>query len=130
MPDVVVVGAGPAGSTLAYRLAHRGVDVALVEKSHLPRVKPCGGGLDGSFFDYVPEGIDVTPLVQDWATEVVVRYEGAHERTFPMPEQVALTERAQLDHFLVMQAQEMGVRVSEGAAVERVDRRPDGTYEV
>ncbi len=130
MPDVVVVGAGPAGSTLAYRLAQRGVDVSLVEKAELPRVKPCGGGLDGSFFDYIPEGIDVRPLVQDWANEVEVRYEGAYERTFPMPEQVAMTERSQLDHFLLMQAQEMGVQVRQGAGVERVDRRSDGTYEV
>lgn len=44
MYDVVVVGAGPAGSTAARYLAKEGYDVALVDKSHFPRDKPCGGG--------------------------------------------------------------------------------------
>jgi menaquinone-9 beta-reductase len=43
--DVVVVGAGPAGSTAAYYLASHGVDVALLEKSDFPREKVCGDGL-------------------------------------------------------------------------------------
>ncbi|QJQ94544.1 MULTISPECIES: NAD(P)/FAD-dependent oxidoreductase [Halomonadaceae] len=41
--DVVVIGAGVAGSVSAYRLACRGLSVLLVEKSLWPRDKPCGG---------------------------------------------------------------------------------------
>lgn len=37
--DVIVVGAGPAGSTLATHLARAGVDVLLLEKSTFPREK-------------------------------------------------------------------------------------------
>ena len=43
--DVVVVGAGPAGSTAAFHLARAGLDVALLEKSSFPREKVCGDGL-------------------------------------------------------------------------------------
>ena len=43
--DVVVVGAGPAGSATATHLARRGLDVALLEKSQFPREKVCGDGL-------------------------------------------------------------------------------------
>jgi geranylgeranyl reductase family protein len=43
--DVVVVGAGPAGSSCAYWLADAGWDVAVVEKKQFPRVKTCGDGL-------------------------------------------------------------------------------------
>lgn len=32
MPSVIIVGAGPAGATLAYLLAHRGIDVTLLER--------------------------------------------------------------------------------------------------
>lgn len=39
---VAIVGAGPAGSTLALRLARAGFSVALVEKQRFPRFKPCG----------------------------------------------------------------------------------------
>jgi geranylgeranyl reductase family protein len=43
--DVVVVGAGPAGSAAAYWLASAGLDVALLEKTTFPREKVCGDGL-------------------------------------------------------------------------------------
>jgi geranylgeranyl reductase family protein len=40
--DVIVVGAGPAGSATAFFLAKQGVDVLLVDKSEFPRDKTCG----------------------------------------------------------------------------------------
>lgn len=43
--DVIVVGAGPAGSAAAYHLARQGRDVLLLEKSEFPREKVCGDGL-------------------------------------------------------------------------------------
>jgi geranylgeranyl reductase family protein len=43
--DVIVVGAGPAGSSTAFCLAQAGLDVLLLEKSHFPREKVCGDGL-------------------------------------------------------------------------------------
>ncbi len=43
--DVVIVGAGPAGSTAAKCLAEKGISVVLVDKAEFPRDKPCGGGL-------------------------------------------------------------------------------------
>jgi len=39
--DVIVVGAGPGGSTAAARLAQAGVEVLLVDKERFPREKPC-----------------------------------------------------------------------------------------
>src|SRR5437016_5513923 len=46
--DVVVVGAGPAGSVCAYCLARRGVSVALVDRVKFPRDKACGDLLSPS----------------------------------------------------------------------------------
>jgi geranylgeranyl reductase family protein len=43
--DVIVVGAGPAGSSTAFHLAQAGLDVLLLEKSYFPREKVCGDGL-------------------------------------------------------------------------------------
>lgn len=40
--DVAVVGSGPAGSSLAIRLARAGVEVALLDARSFPRSKPCG----------------------------------------------------------------------------------------
>jgi heterodisulfide reductase subunit A-like polyferredoxin len=43
--ETVIIGAGPAGCEMAYRLASDGFDVLVVEKDHLDREKPCGGGI-------------------------------------------------------------------------------------
>jgi len=39
--DVLVVGGGPAGSSVATFLARKGVDVRVVDRAHFPRPKPC-----------------------------------------------------------------------------------------
>ena len=43
--DVIVVGAGPAGSATACYLARAGIDVLVLEKATFPREKVCGDGL-------------------------------------------------------------------------------------
>jgi flavin-dependent dehydrogenase len=40
--DVLVIGAGPAGSSLAQRLGRAGYHVALLDRKRFPREKPCG----------------------------------------------------------------------------------------
>src|SRR5215208_2337532 len=39
--DVLVVGGGPAGSSVAFALASAGIDVHIVDRAHFPRPKPC-----------------------------------------------------------------------------------------
>ncbi len=56
--EVVIVGAGPAGSTAAKFLSENGVNVLLIDKSKFPRDKPCGGGLPIRIFkrfNYIKE---------------------------------------------------------------------------
>ena len=53
MYDVIVVGAGPAGSTAAKVLAEKGLRVLLVERHKLPRYKSCSGVLIQKSMDLV-----------------------------------------------------------------------------
>ncbi len=130
MPDVVVVGAGPAGSTLAYTLAKQGVDVVVVEKKKFPRDKPCGGGVDAIFFDSLPVGMDISSVVQDEATTTVVRYQGKNQRTFLMPEPIVMTQRSELDFELLKQAELAGAKFVDGVPVTEVKRLESGAYQV
>jgi menaquinone-9 beta-reductase len=58
--DVLVVGAGPGGSSTAYHLARHGIDVTIVEKAAFPREKVCGDGLTPrSVKAIVDMGVDV-----------------------------------------------------------------------
>lgn len=45
MIDVIVIGAGPGGSSAAYWLARRGLNVRLLDKAGFPRDKTCGDGI-------------------------------------------------------------------------------------
>lgn len=51
--DIVIVGAGPAGSYLAYLLAKKGLKPVIFDHSH-PREKPCGGGISSFALEKYP----------------------------------------------------------------------------
>jgi geranylgeranyl reductase family protein len=128
--DVAVVGAGPAGSVTAYRLARAGARVMLLDKARFPRDKPCGGGLTLRAVTELPYSVD--PVVEDVVTRVTcgLRY----GRPFNRQGRTALclmTQRRRLDHFLVERAQEAGASFRDGVRVEvQSDTRVDvnGTW--
>ena len=69
--DVAIVGAGPAGSTAAYRLARSRARVLLLDKTRFPRDKPCGGGLTMRAVRQLP--FSVEPVVEDRITRMHCR---------------------------------------------------------
>jgi geranylgeranyl reductase family protein len=123
--DAVVVGAGPAGSATAIRLARAGASVLLADGARFPRDKPCGGGLTGRAVKELP--VDVTPVVEDVvrAFELRLRYRRRFERRSAVP-LVRMTQRRRLDAFLVEQAAEAGAVFRDGVTVEGVTVGPDG----
>src|SRR6266540_1420493 len=49
--DVLIVGGGPAGSTLAWKLRNHGLDVLILDKSTFPREKVCAGWITPAVTD-------------------------------------------------------------------------------
>ncbi|MDN5726480.1 MAG: geranylgeranyl reductase family protein, partial [Propionibacteriales bacterium] len=83
--DVVVVGAGPAGSAAATHLARRGLDVALVEKTTFPREKVCGDGLTPrATRSLIRLGID-TSVKNGWLHNKGLRIYGGGATPFELP---------------------------------------------
>jgi geranylgeranyl reductase family protein len=109
--DVLVIGAGPAGSSTAHWLARHGRDVLLIDQHDFPREKICGDGL-------IPDAHAALRRL-GLLDEVMARAQGVrHVRCVApsgawvdLPGTLAVLPRQQLDHLLVLGAQRAGARL-------------------
>jgi geranylgeranyl reductase family protein len=111
--DVIVVGAGPAGSTAAYRLARSGAKVLLLDRARFPRDKPCGGGLTERAVKQLPVSVD--PVVEEVVDrfELGFRYGTRFVRGGERP-LVLMTQRRRLDAHLAAEAVAAGAEFRDG----------------
>ena len=122
--DVIVVGAGPAGSTTAYYLAQAGLDVLLLEKSRFPREKVCGDGLTPRAVKaLVAMGVPISEN-DGWLRNQGLRVVGAGMRLeLPWPELTSypgyglVRTRMDFDQRLAQRAREAGAHLIEGVTV-------------
>ncbi len=122
--QVIVVGAGPGGSTAAYHLAQAGLDVAVLEKSQFPREKVCGDGLTPrAVKQLVAMGID-TSAEAGWIRNHGLRIIGGGMRLeMPWPELSSFPSyglvrpRQDFDELLARTAQKAGARLYEQTTV-------------
>jgi flavin-dependent dehydrogenase len=122
--DVIVVGAGPAGSSTAFHLARAGLDVLLLEKSSFPREKVCGDGLTPrAVKQLVSMGIGLD-AADGWLPNKGLRIIGGGVRLeLEWPELSSypgygmVRTRRGFDETLARAAQKAGARLLEGVTV-------------
>jgi menaquinone-9 beta-reductase len=122
--DVIVVGAGPAGSTTAFYLAQAGLSVLVLEKSKFPREKVCGDGLTPRAVKALV-GMGISVGEQDgWVRNKGLRVIGAGRRLeLDWPELSSypgyglVRSRHDLDESLARRAQQAGAKLLEGVTV-------------
>lgn len=121
--DVIVVGAGPAGSTTARECAACGLSVLLLEQAAFPRDKPCGGGVTLRAARLLP--FDLKPVAERSIFGIRCSLRRRRHFTCLSPQPlVYLTQRCRLDLFLVEQAIQAGALLRERAPIRRVERHP------
>jgi geranylgeranyl reductase family protein len=130
--DVIVVGAGPAGSGTAALLAYRGLRVLLLDRAAFPRDKPCAEYLSpetGRILDRLgvlaglraqAEHLVGMRIVSPNGTEFTGRFSGAAPyRGFS--DRGLAVRRTVLDHALVKMAVKKGATLRERTRVESVE---------
>jgi len=122
MEDVVIIGAGPAGSTVAGIIAKSGFDVRLMEKRKPLETKVCGGDISMALAKELSLGGDVV--------EKVVSHEVLH---FPWgvkvrPFRHVTVLRETFDKFLADRARKLGARVCYENKVIGVTRKGELMY--
>jgi geranylgeranyl reductase family protein len=123
--DVVVVGAGPAGTAAAITAVERGLTTVCVDKAQFPRDKTCGDGLTANALRLLEElGVSASDL--DAAEPVFVRETvlvspSGRRAHLPLPTDgahAAVVSRRALDAALVTVARRRGVDIRENRTVE------------
>jgi geranylgeranyl reductase family protein len=122
--DVIVVGAGPGGSTAARFCAKAGVGTLLIEKEKMPRYKACGGCLSLKTVHFL--NLDLSPVLENRIYGVKFTYRLKDPFSIALKEPVAfMVMRDRFDQFLVDKALEEGSRILEGVKVLRVEEKSD-----
>ncbi len=119
--DLLVVGAGPAGTAAALTARADGLTVLLVDKAAFPRDKTCGDGLTtGALRQLERLGVELPHLaIAAPVGEAVIVGPGGRQVSLPLPAAgyAAVAARRDLDAVLVAHARARGVEVWERATL-------------
>ena len=129
--DVLVVGAGPAGSAAAAWAARAGLDVTLVDAETFPRDKPCGDGLTPRAIAEL-DALGASQWITTRARNAGLRAAGFGQTLYlpwpggSLPNYGSAAPRLQLDDAIRKVALEAGVTPVEGLRATDVDRDERG----
>src|SRR6266853_6968686 len=131
MLDVLIVGAGPAGTVAATVLARNGARVRIVDRARFPRDKLCGDTVNPGTLALLrrlnmadrleARGLPVAGMIVTGADGVAV------ESSYPDGLQGRALVRRELDWSLLQQATAAGAEFEPWTTVRRADVEPDGS---
>jgi len=124
MHDVIISGAGPAGTMAAFDCARLGLDTLLLEKGPIPRKKCCAGGLLDRAMGTLPFELPPSVVEREIMGFSVVIGDYRKDFDFGMRAGVVLRREA-FDSYLAHQAEEAGAHVLQHTRTRGVEEQSD-----
>lgn len=123
--DVIIAGAGPAGTMAAYELTRNGVDVLILEKAAFPRYKVCGGGITRKILAEIPFDIRSVVEREIFSVRFSCQFTDFFTRTSSDP-LIFCTMRDKLDQLFLDYALSSGARILHGEHVTTLQQEGGG----
>jgi geranylgeranyl reductase family protein len=122
--EVIISGAGPAGSIAAFHLASSGFRVLILEKEQFPRYKVCGAGLTFKVLAEIP--YDITPVIETtiYSFRFSHHFKEVYTRHSDQPVMFC-SDRSVLDAFMAGKASLAGATIIMGKRVNSLEDHPD-----
>jgi geranylgeranyl reductase family protein len=119
--DVIVVGAGPAGSFTSYLLAQKGLNVLIIDKAKFPRYKVCGGGIPYKAQALLPFDLHSIEEADVYNILFSCKYNNVYMRKSDKM-LINCYMRENLDNYLLSEAIKAGVKLVEAEKVKQVNK--------
>jgi geranylgeranyl reductase family protein len=124
--EVAIIGAGPAGATLAYDLQQAGLKPVILDQAVFPRNKVCAGGLTVKAFKFLPPDLD--PVLENEIRRVQLSFNLGRTFTKGSPQPLLYTvARPRFDAFLVDRLRSAAADFWDGERVETITAAPGGS---
>jgi geranylgeranyl reductase family protein len=121
--EVVIIGAGPAGATLAYELLQGGLKPLILDKAVFPRIKVCAGGLTIKALKFLPP--DLAPVLENEIHRVQLSFNLGRAFTKSWHQPLLYTvERQRFDAFLMDRVRQAGGEFGDGERLEKITAGP------
>ena len=128
--DAIVVGAGPAGSICAHKLAKNGKSVLLIERKKMPRNKLCTGMIAADSIDIINKEIgSFPPILCVWPFSYKgFKYKMAKGTPFinmriDENEVCYSVRRCDFDHWLTLEASKQGAHVIDNCSLVNIEEK-------
>jgi geranylgeranyl reductase family protein len=125
--EIVIIGAGPAGATLAYELLQGGLKPLILDKATFPRIKVCAGGLTIKTLQFLPPDLDT--VLEDEIHRVQLSFNLGRAFTKGWHQPLLYTvERQRFDAFLMDRVRQAGGEFGEGERLEKITPGPGDSF--